>query len=240
VLSIHIIPKPLYLTVLGTLPLLLAAASSVIQEDFSRGMDNWWVEGGERVWVADGKLNVKADNPSIPGGSVATVWLRTQHPADFQLDFDAHVVASSIDANNVNLFFSYSDPAGSPLEQTREARRTAGYNLYHKLNGYIITFLHEPGSTGGPSSDESSKARVRIRRDPGFNLLAETYAYHCRQGVTYHMTVVKRRGEIQFSVDGRELLRATDPQPLGGGLLGLRTYRTWLWWANIRLQEIQH
>jgi hypothetical protein len=155
------------------------------------------------------------------------------------LDFDAHVVASSIDANNINLFLSYSDPAGTPLEQTRETRRTAGYDLYHKLNAYIITFLHEPDPAGAPSSDESSKARVRIRRDPGFHLLAETYTYHCRQGVTYHMTVRKRRGEIQFSVDGKELLRASDPQPLGGGRLGLRTYRTWLWWANVRLQEIQ-
>jgi len=231
--------KPWHLASLATVPLLLAAAgSSVIHEDFSHGMENWWVEGGEKVWVEDGKLNVKADNPSIPGGGVATVWLRTPHPADFQLDFDAHVVASSIDANNINLFFCYSDPDGTPLEKTRESRRTAGYDLYHKLNGYIITFLHEPGPQNTPSSDESAQARVRIRRDPGFKLLAETYTYQCRQGVTYHITVLKRGGEIRFSVDGKELLRATDPQPLGEGLLGLRTYRTWLWWANIRLQGI--
>ena len=217
----------------------LLRGSSAIREDFAHGMDNWWVEGGEKVWTTDGKLNVKADNPSVNGGSMATVWLRTRHPANFRLDFDAHVIASSLDANNINLFFSYSDPDGTPLERTRESRRTAGYNLYHKLNGYIITFLHEPDATGPASSDESSKARIRIRRDPGFKLLAETYTYHCRQGVTYHMQVVKRGGEIRFSVDGNELLHGTDPAPLGEGYLGLRTYRTWLWWSNIQLQEIQ-
>ncbi len=215
-----------------------AGRNSFIQEDFSHGMDNWWVEGGEKVWVEDGKLNVKADNPALPGGGMATVWLRTPHPEDFRLELDAHVVASTIDANNINLFFSYSDPSGATLESTRQSRQTAGYNLYHKLNGYIITFLHEPDPPGTPSSDPSAKARIRIRRDPGFNLLAETYAYQCRQGVTYHIMLIKRGGEISFLVDGNELLKATDPHPLGGGLLGLRTYRTWLWWAHLRMEAI--
>jgi len=205
----------------------LAAAAPVIDEDFSRGMGGWWTEGGERVEVVDGRLDVRADNPQAPGGGVATVWCRTPHPADFALELDAHVVSSSLDANNINLFLSYADPSGRPLEETREARRNAGYNLYHQLTGYIITFLNDPEGAG--------RARVRIRRNPGFRLLAETFAYHCRKGVTYHLGVVKRGGEIRFSVDGRELLRATDPQPLGGGLLGLRTYRTCLWWDNVRL-----
>lgn len=225
---------------LAVIPFLcMAADTPVIHEDFSRGMDHWWVEGGERVWVEDGRLNVKADNPEIAGGATATVWLRTPHPASFELEFDAHVIASTLDVNNINLFFSYSDPAGTPLEETRGSRQTAGYDLYHKLNGYIITFLHEPATAAGKvASGDSEKARVRIRRDPGFNLLAQTYTYHCRQGVTYHMTVLKRGGEIHFSVDGKELLRATDPNPLGGGLLGLRTYRTWLWWDNVSMRAL--
>jgi hypothetical protein len=77
---------------------------------------------------------------------------------------------------------------------------------------------------------------VRIRRNPGFHLLAEAYTYHCRAGRTYHLRVVKRGGEIRFVVDGQELLRAVDPEPLGGGWFGLRTYRTDLWWDNIRVR----
>ena len=213
------------------------ASPWVIDEDFSAGMGNWWVEGGERVSVEDGRLLVQADNPDVPGGSVCTVWCRTPHPADFELEFDVGVVRSSLDANNVNLFLGYSDPSGTPLHETRGTRATAAYKLYHELNGHILTFLNDFRGEGGKHADGSTKARIRIRRCPGFELLAETYAGRCRAGETYHVKVTKRGGTIVFYVDGREMLRAKDPTPPGAGLLGLRTYRTVLWWDNIRLRN---
>jgi hypothetical protein len=198
-------------------------------EDFSRGMRDWWNEGGDRVAVEDGRLHVSADNPKVPGGGVATVWRRGAHAGDFEAEMEAHVVSSSIAANNINLFFSYSDPSGVPLESTSAARQDAAYGRYHKLNGYIVTFLNDTETGGG-------KARIRIRRNPGFRLLAETYDYHCRAGRTYRLKVSKRGGEIRFAVDGRELLKAVDPEPLAGGHFGLRTYRTHLWWDNIHMR----
>lgn len=204
-------------------------ASLLFEESFSSGMANWWSEGGEKVWVQDGRLNVRAD---AANSTVATVWHRQPHAGDFDIELDAHVVSSSIEANNINLFFSYSDPAGTPLEQTRESRASAEYALYHKLNGYIITFLNHPK---GAPKQEPLPARIRIRRNPGFQLLAEGWAYHCQAGRTYRLRVTKRGGEIRFAVDGKELLRATDPNPLQGGHFGLRTFRTHLWWDNIRL-----
>jgi hypothetical protein len=47
--------------------------------------------------------------------------------------------------------------------------------------------------------------------------------------------VTKRGGDIRFAVDGKELLKANDPEPLEGGSFGLRTFRTYLWWDNIRI-----
>jgi hypothetical protein len=202
-----------------------AAAAAGWTEDFSRGMADWWVEGGDRVWVEDGRLHVWADAPGKPGGGVATVWCRRPLPDDFTLELEAHVVASGNDVNNINLFFCYADPTGRPLEETREARRTADYPLYHALNGYIITFVKERG-----------EARVRIRRNPGFHLLAEHRGGGSSSGVTYRLHVTKRNGEIIFRLDGRELARATDPEPWRGGLFGLRTFRTNLWWDNIQVR----
>ncbi len=201
----------------------------VILENFDAGMSHWWVEGGERVWTEEGRLRVNADNLKLQSGRAATVWLRTPHPDDFELELDAQVVSSSMDDNNINVFFSYSDPAGSPLEETRASRSTAAYDLYHKLNGYIVTFVND-------LDHRSGNARIRIRRNPGFRLLAEGFAHHCRQGVKYHLGISKRGGEIKLSVDGQELLRAVNPQPLKGGLLGLRTFRTNLWWDNVQVR----
>ena len=202
---------------------------------FSRGIENWWSEGGERVWVEDGHLHMKADNPKVPGGGVATAWLKTQVTGDFRLEVEAHVVSSTLDANNINLFFCYSDPSGRPLIETRETRRNAEYALYHKLNGYIVTFLNDFEGEGGRNPDGSTKARYRIRRNPGFRLLSEKFAARCRQGVTYRLGVTKRGGAIELSIDGRDVLSAADPEPLQGGLIGLRTYRTYLWWDNFKV-----
>lgn len=208
-------------------------ACAGIDEDFSGGMERWWVEGGVRAWVESGRLYMNADPETKgPANAVQTVWHRDLQPSDFELELDSEVSSSSQNVNNINLFFSYTDPSGVPLEETRQLRRTAEYALYHQLNGYIITFLND---TEAPGSD---RARIRIRRNPGFKLLAETFTYHCRAGVTYHLKVVKKGGEIRFLVDGKELLRALDPQPLGPGYFGLRTFRTKLWWDNIRLRAV--
>lgn len=216
-----------------------AMAQTLLEDDFSRGMGNWWVEGGERVWVEDGRLHVAADNPKVAGGAVATVWARTPVNGDFRLEVDAHVVSSSIDANNINLFFCYSDPAGKPLEDTRESRRSAGYDLYHKLNGYIITFLNDFAGEGGRYPDGTTKARYRIRRNPGFRLLNEKFADACRKGVTYRLGVTKRGGAIALSIDNKEVLSAADAAPLDGGLVGLRTFRTHLWWDNLKVERLR-
>lgn len=220
--------------------LLLAAfaAQAPMVEDFSRGMDDWWAEGGERVWVEDGRLHVKADNTKIPGGGAATVWWKRPHPANFVLEIDAHVISSSFGGNNVNMFFSYRDPSGRPLFETRASRASADYGHYHKLDGYIITFLRDVASLGGRHPDGSTKARIRVRRNPGFHLLKEYFGGHCEAGRTYHLTVTRRGKTISFAVDGEVMATVDDPNPLPGGLFGLRTFRTYLWWDNISLKPL--
>ncbi len=210
----------------------------VILEDFSDGMGNWWVEGCDDVAVQDGRLVMRADNPDAESGSVSTAWCRTPHPADFVLELDAHVLSSRLDANNINLFLGFSDPSADDLYDSRRSRRSGAYKLYHDLQGTICTFLNDRLGEAEPHPDGSPTARIRIRHCPGFQLLNEAFIGRCRQGKTYQIKVTKRKGLIVYEVDGRELLRATDPSPSDGGLLGLRTFATELWWDNVRLRGL--
>jgi hypothetical protein len=210
-------------------------------EDFETRPDgplpaDWWVEGGERVWVERGRLHVRADPAGAKGpGGVCTVWHRRAFEGDIRVEFDACVVGSGIDANNINLFLLYSDPSGRPLYDSRAARAGAGYDLYHGLNGYIFTFLNDAEAEGGRLDDGSTKARFRMRRCPGFRFVAEAFGYHCRKGVVYHVAVTRRGGRLTYAVDGTTFLSWDDDAPLDRGHIGLRTYRTHLWWDNIRV-----
>lgn len=215
----------------------------VLSEDFAGEWTpdggKWWVEGGERVWVEDGRLHMKAD-PEAEGDKryIATAWCRQPISGDVRIEYDAHVLSSSTGVNNINFFFLYSDPGGVPLYSTRADRADADYAKYHVLNGNIITFLRDVrhGPEGTPLNE--LPGRVRIRHCPGFELLDETYAYHCNEGVTYHCEIVRRGTRISFSVDGKLLLETEDPAPHSSGLIGLRTFRTYLWWDNIKVTAL--
>lgn len=212
----------------------------LIDEDFEQGMDNWWVEGGERVWVEDGRLHVKADPPEDSEDPyVATVWCHTPIEGNVKIEFDAHVVSSSTDVNNINFFMFYSDPEGTPLYETRDDRPDAGYRKYHSLNGNIITFLNDTRDASQSVPLDMRLSRIRIRHCPDFELLGETFHYHCRAGETYHVEIVKQGDFIRFHVDGHYLIGVRDPEPWTEGLIGLRTFRTYLWWDNIRVTAIK-
>ncbi len=214
---------------------------SLYFDSINSSNSSWWSEGGEKVYIEDNRLYMfanppmKADRPVTDGG-VCTAWCKELLPANLSLEFEAHVISSSIDANNINLFFCYADPSGKPLYDTRHERAGAGYDRYHMLNGHIITFINGNEAGSPRAEDGGFKARVRIRRCPGFQLLSESFTGRCRLGETYAIRVTRRDGTIAFSVNGAEYLRATDPNPLPGGLLGLRTFQTRLWWSNIRFR----
>lgn len=219
------------------------APQVLFSDDFSQGMDNWWTEGGVKVWIEDGRLHVDAE----PGGErterrpghTATVWCKQPFEGDIKIELEAHVLRSDIEVNNVNFFIHFSDPEGTPLYETRDQREDAGYAKYHVLSGNIITYLSDVRPESMQKPPQQRPARVRIRHCPGFELLEETYAYHCTRGRTYQIEIVREGGRIGFSVDGQLLLETRDPQAPEGGLFGLRTFRTYLWYDNIRITALQ-
>lgn len=217
----------------------------VFYEDFEDGMDNWWVEGGVKVWVMDGRLHVDAEpggerSEQRPGYS-CTVWCEEQFEGDLKIEYDAHVLYSQHEVNNINFFSYYSDPDGTPMIEKAEERdeNDGAYGQYHELNGHIVTFLQANRDEDLQKPPQERPARVRIRRCPGFELLDQTYSYECHANKTYHCQIVKRGPTLEFSVDGNHLLTAEDDRdPLTEGLIGLRTFRTYLWWDNIKVTKL--
>ncbi|MEX0715565.1 MAG: DUF1961 family protein [Planctomycetaceae bacterium] len=209
---------------------------ALFSDDFSAGMDRWWVEGGQSVRVEDGRLHVAADPPAGEKGHVATVWCKQPIDGDVRITCAAHVVSSSVEANNINFFLFYSDPSGKPLEETAPQRADADYRDYHELHGYIVTYLN--GGREDADSD-NPRARIRIRRCPGFELLEETFAHHCEAGRTYRFEIVRQGKRLTVRVDGKKLLEAEDLEPHRSGHFGLRTFRTRLWWDDIRVERIE-
>ena len=200
----------------------------------------WWVEGGERVWVEGGRLHVRA-NPKRDTGTapkVCTVWLDREFKGDMRVEFDAHVVASGREVNNINFFFLYSDPTGAPLFESRTTRASAAYGLYHVLDGYIVTFLQDVSNAEQRWPNGTPKARFRLRRNPGFEMIDEAFDYHCRQGVTYQVAMTRQGNRVSYAVDGVEYAAAGDPEPHEGGIIGLRTFYTELWWDNIAVTAL--
>lgn len=193
----------------------------------------WWVEGGESVYVQNGHLLVNADPKAKNGpGHVATVWLRKEFSGNIQVDFDAHVVSSSTDVNNINFFLYFTHPGNEALYDTRKQRTDGSYRSYFNLNGYIFTYLKDD-----PTKDV---ARFRLHRCPGFELIAQKFAFHNRQGETYHITITKRGKDLAFAVDGKVYLRATDDKyNWTKGYIGFRTYQTDLWFDNLQVKRLR-
>lgn len=195
--------------------------------------DQWWHEGSKAVRIKNGRLRADANlDGNGEDYGTSTVWLDRTFCGDIQVEFDAHILASDGDKNNINFFLLFSDPSGEPLRKTKDQRSDGQYGKYHKLNGYVITFL----ANGNPD-----KARFRMRDDPGFNLIQEEFTYECRQNKTYHIAVCKKGKRITYAVDGTVYLDKIDdagnPEHKSG-IIGFRTWHTDLWWDNLKVTRL--
>ena len=192
--------------------------------------DDWWHEGSNAVRIEDGHLRADANlDNNGEDHDASTIWLNKTFTGDLRVEFDAHILASEEEKNNINFFFLFSDPSGAPISQSKGERADGKYGKYHKLNGYVFTFL----ANGNPD-----KARFRFRDDPGFNLLKENFAYECKQHKTYHIAITKKDSRITYAVDGTVYLDMIDdvanPEHTSG-IIGFRTWHTDLWWDNLKV-----
>jgi hypothetical protein len=148
-----------------------------------------WLDTGHGASIKDGKLNlVRTYNHPV--------WLRRKLPRNVQIDFDA-VSRSQAGDLKVELYGDGEsfDPDKNRYDPTSYMLVMGGWNNSKS----IISRLGE--------HDEAVKAaRDRQGTEP---LVVP--------GRSYHFTVTRRGGLIDWKIDGAPYLTWDDPQPLTGG-----------------------
>ncbi len=185
----------------------------VIEAPFSDNFDRAelggdWLDTSHAAHLKDGKLTV-ANAYNHP------VWLRRRLPHDVQIDFDA-VSRSPAGDLKVELFGD-----GESFDPDKGRYDPTGYMIVYggwQNSKSIISRLGE--------HDEAVKASFdRVGNDP-----------IVLPGQTYHFTIVRKGGTIDWKLNGRPYLSWTDPDPLYGS--GHEFFAINDWEANVSFDNL--
>jgi hypothetical protein len=142
------------------------------------------------------------------------LWLRRRLPRDVVVDLD--VMSKSPEGDlKIELFgdgVSF-DPDGNRYDPT----------------GYIFVF-------GGWGNDRSIIGRLGEHDDAE---KVQRKQPKVEPGRTYHWTITRKGGQLDWKVDGAPFLAWTDPAPLGGEgheYLGVNDWQTDIYFDNLRIQ----
>ena len=127
--------------------------SVVFKDTFDNDFKNWWTEGSEKVSVNDGRLHIIANGGPETKDEFCTFWCKKPFfGKHITVEFDAYVVESKSDVNNINFFLCYTNPGEKSIYETRDLRISGKYSLYHNLNSYIFTYLNDVAGESETSS----------------------------------------------------------------------------------------
>lgn len=188
-------PHPRFLIVAGLLATAPACKPRVqtIDAPFSDGFDRAepgpdWLDTSQGARIKDGKLNLlRAYNHPI--------WLRRKLPRNVQIDFDAvsHSPAGDLKVELYGDGESF-DPDKGRYDPTSYMFVLGGWNNSRSIIGRL-----------GEHDDAVKAMRDRVGPQP-----------LVLPGKTYHFTITRRGGRLEWKLDGTPYLDWTDPQPLAG------------------------
>jgi hypothetical protein len=196
-------------------------------------LSDWWAEGGKKVDQHRWGMQIDCDAPTPAEGSSVSVFNRRPLPAgDLVVDYTIQAMDDTgVPARNFNLLLNTDMPDGASLYQTRELRTDGDYKKYHQLNGYIFTFVND-------NTNDYKTGRIRIRRCPGFELLAERQTDVIEAKKRYHIIIRKIGNTLSMEVNGKLMLKTVDEKGVWqGGYVGLRSWRSNLICMNFSVYQ---
>jgi hypothetical protein len=160
-------------------------------------IDAPFTENFERAELGAG-WNATSDEYRIAGGQLAVsnahnhpAWLRRKLPHDVVVDVDA-LSKSPVGDIKLELFGD-----GESFDPDRGAYASSGYVLIFGGWSNSLSVICRQDEHGAGRKASRSDVRVEPNR-------------------TYHFTITRKGGAIDWAVDGRPFLAWTDPEPLAG------------------------
>jgi len=200
------------------------AFEEVFFEDFTDTIENWLPEGNAEVERIRGRLSVDAL------GGMVTIWCRKEFSGPQLVEYDVRLMSGSLESN-INMFLLAGKPdAAGILAST--ADRDGTYAQYHDFPNYLITVLN------APSPDKREQLRVRMRLNPGFELVGEQWYEPLVFGRVYHVAYLIEPPKVTVLLDGQVVCRVEYSTELHAGLHGLRIWRTHSIYDNFRVSRL--
>ncbi len=199
---------------LGLAPLGCKAQIPVITEPFTDTFDR--AELGP-TWLNTGAdVDTRTGKLNIKGAHNHPVWLRKRLPRDVVIDLDVMSKSAAGDLK-IELFGDGEtfDPDGNQYQPSGYTVIFGGWQ--NSLS--VICRLNE--------HDDGVKAQ---RRQPAVEI-----------GRTYHWTVTRKGGLIDWQIDGKPFLSWSDPQPLAGSgheFLAIGNWESDAYFDNLRIRPL--
>ena len=199
----------------------------VFYDDFSGDLTNWSIEGDAKVGISQGWLEVDCGDIQ---GVAATIWCKREFEGSQLVEYDVRLMSDSRQSN-INMFLMASIQDGPGILET-SSQRSGKYSEYHLFPNYLITILN------GTSPAKREMLRLRMRLNPGFQLVEEKWLEPLEFGRIYHVSYLIQSSQVSVYLNEIKAAECKYEQSLNQGLLGLRIWSTHSIYDNFRVSRI--
>ena len=184
---------------------LLLASSLAGCSKPERPLSSLWVDDFDRADIGDrwintgGPYRIEGGALTFQGAHDHPLWLRRPLPDDVRIDVDATGLSADGDIKVVLA------GDGKSFESEEAVRR----DLQYTETGYVFIF-------GGWHNRVSALVKMREHEWQHDPAVPRSTSARVVPGKTYHWTIVRKGGHIEWDVDGQTFLVRDDPAPLSG------------------------
>ena len=208
-----------------------AIAELIYIEDYSTGMDNWFVEQ-----MPGGTIQVVDETLEINDSAGCTTWFTKKLEGPVMIEYDAVVIdlgGPNDRVSDLNCFWMATDP-GSPGDFFKNTtQRTGKFSTYDPLSLYYV----------GLGGHNNSKTRFRKYAGDGSKPLLPEHdlsdpEFLITPNIINDIRIIAYEGIIQFYRNDQLIFNFYDPDPYTTGYFGIRTVKNHMTVDDFRVYKL--